>query len=124
MHTAVAQFDTVFSQPIRQASLIHGDYNMWNVLVDKKACAVTAVIDPCNCMWADSEMDLYQLNNANGKYLGLLEAYAKKRPLSENFNAKCAFYELFTEIEHYYHSGHPIDEMRVQKQATALKKYL
>lgn len=124
MHTAVAQFDTVFSQPIRQASLIHGDYNMWNVLVDNKSCTVTAVIDPCNCMWADSEMDLYQLNNANGKHLGLLETYAKKRPLSENFNAKCAFYELFTEIEHYYHSGHPIDKMRVQKQANALKKYL
>lgn len=124
MHTAVSRFDTVFSQPIRQASLIHGDYNMWNILVNKKSCAVTAVIDPCNCMWADSEMDLYQLNNANGKHLGLLEAYAKKRPLSENFNAKCAFYELFTEIEHYYHSGHPIDKRRVQGQTDALKKYL
>lgn len=124
MRTALERFDTVFSQPIRQASLIHGDYNMWNILVDKKACAVTAVIDPCNCMWADSEMDLYQLNNANGKHLGLLEAYAEKRPLSENFNAKCAFYELFTEMEHYYHSGHPIDKTRVQKQTDALKKYL
>lgn len=124
MRVAVLRFDTVFSQPIRQASLIHGDYNMWNVLVDKKACAVTAVIDPCNCMWADSEMDLYQLNNANGRHLGLLEAYAKKRPLSENFNAKCAFYELFTEIEHYAHSGHPIDKRRVQSQTDALKKYL
>lgn len=124
MRRAIERFDTVFSQPIRQASLIHGDYNMWNVLVNKKSCTVTAVIDPCNCMWADSELDLYQLNNANGKHLGLLEAYAKKRPLSENFNAKCAFYELFTEMEHYYHSGHSVDQMRVRKQTDALKKYL
>lgn len=124
MCTALERFDSLFSQPITQASLIHGDYNMWNVLVDKKACAVTAVIDPCNCMWADSEMDLYQLNNANGRHLGLLEAYARKRPLSENFGAKCAFYELFTETEHYYHSGHSVDKMRVQMQTDALKKYL
>lgn len=124
MRRAIERFDTVFSQPIRQASLIHGDYNMWNVLVNKKSCTVTAVIDPCNCMWADSELDLYQLNNANGKHLGLLTAYAKKRPLSENFGAKCAFYELFTEIEHYYHSGHLIDRKRIQTQTEALQKYL
>lgn len=124
MRRAIERFDTVFSQPICQASLIHGDYNMWNVLVNKKSCTVTAVIDPCNCMWADSELDLYQLNNANGKHLGLLTAYAKKRPLSENFGAKCAFYELFTEIEHYYHSGHPIDRKRTQTQTEALQKYL
>ncbi len=124
MQTAVTRFDKIFYLPITRSSLIHGDYNMWNILVDKKACKVTAVIDPCNCMWADSEMDLYQLNNANGKHLGLLSAYAGKRPLSENFDAKCAFYELFTEIEHYYRSAHPIEKKRVAAQANALKKYL
>lgn len=124
MQSAVHQFEQIFYLPIVQASLIHGDYNMWNVLVDKKACAVTGVIDPGNCIWADSEMDLYQLNNANGKRLGLLSAYTKKRPLSENFREKYAFYELFTEIEHYYHSGHPIDKKRVHIQTEALKQYL
>ena len=44
-------------------------------------------------------MDLYQLNNANGRQFRLLEIYAKKKPLTANFAQKNAFYELFTELE-------------------------
>lgn len=122
--SAFEQFDSIFYLPIARASLIHGDYNMWNVLVDKTACRVTAVIDPCNGCWADSEMDLYQLNNANGKQLRLLETYARKKPLSENFAQKNAFYELFTELEHYARSGVPVIKNRIEKQAKALKSFL
>lgn len=121
---AYEKFDKIFCLPITQASLIHGDYNMWNVLIDKKSCKVTAVIDPCGCKWADSEYDLYQLNNANGKHLRLFEAYSKKKKLSENCREKMAFYELFTEIEHYYNSGYPVIQKLIKKQADALNKYL
>ena len=121
---AVENFDKVFYLPITEASLIHGDYNMWNILVDKKSCSVSAVIDPCGCMWADSEYDLYQLNNANGRHLKLFERYSEKKPLSENCMQKMAFYELFTETEHYYNSGYPVDKKRLQKCADKLEKYL
>lgn len=121
---AVQSFNRIFYLPIAKSALIHGDYNMWNILVDKKACAVTACIDPFGCMWADSEMDLYQLNNANGKQLHLLETYAKKKPLSENFEQKCAFYELFTEIEHYYRSKYPVDKRKITAEANALARFL
>lgn len=121
---AFEQFDSIFYLPIQRASLIHGDYNMWNILVDKSSCNVTAVIDPCNCCWADSEMDLYQLSNANGRQFQLLETYAKKRPLSENFAQKNAFYELFTELEHYARSGVPVIKKRLEKQADALALFL
>lgn len=92
---AVEKFDKIFYLPITESSLVHGDFNMWNILADKKSCQVTAVIDPCGCMWADSEYDLYQLNNANGKYYKLFETYEKKKSLSENYREKMAFYELF-----------------------------
>ena len=121
---AFEQFDSLFYLPIERASLIHGDYNMWNILVDKTACKVTAVIDPCNGCWADSEMDLYQLNNANGRQFRLLEIYAKKKPLTANFAQKNAFYELFTELEHYARSGVPVSAKRVTGQAKALKAFL
>ena len=121
---AYAQFDRIFYLPITEAVLVHGDYNMWNILVDKKECRVSGVIDPFGCMWADSEFDLYQLNNVNGKHLGLLEAYASKRGLSENCMQKMAFYELFNSVEHYYTSGHPVRKRKMKKRVAALKKYL
>ncbi len=124
VRNAVENFDKIFCLPITESSLIHGDYNMWNIMIDKKNCKVTAVIDPCGCMWADSEYDLYQLNNANGKHLKLFETYAKKKKLSENCLQKMAFYELFTEIEHYYNSGYPVQQKLIKKQADNLKSFL
>lgn len=124
VNEAVNSFDKIFCLPITEASLIHGDYNMWNVMIDKKNCKVTAIIDPCGCMWADSEYDLYQLNNANGKHLKLFETYAKKKQLSENCRQKMAFYELFTEIEHYHNSGYPVIQKLIKKQADSLKEFL
>ncbi len=124
MQKAVSQFDKIFYLPVTEACLIHGDYNMWNIMADKQQCKVTAVIDPCGCMWADREYDLYQLNNANGRHLRLFEVYASKQALSENCLEKMAFYELFTEIEHYYKSGYPVVKKLVKKQADKLNSCL
>lgn len=99
---AFGKYDAIFYLPIQEARLIHGDYNTWNILLSKDLSCVKAVIDPMNCCWADSEQDLYQLNNANGQKFGLLDLYSLKFPLSENFHLKMCFYELFSEIMHYY----------------------
>ena len=122
--SAVEKFEKIFYLPITESSLVHGDYNTWNILADKKQCKVTAIIDPCGCMWADREYDLYQLNNANGKHLRLLETYAGKATLSKNCSEKMAFYELFTEIEHYYKSGYPVVKKLIKKQADNLKYFI
>lgn len=121
---AYSQFDRIFYLPVTEAVLTHGDYNMWNILVDKKSCTVSAVIDPFGCLWADSEYDLYQLNNANGVKLGLFESYASKKKLSENCLQKMAFYELFNSVEHYYESGHPVRKRKMVKRTKQLKKFL
>jgi fructosamine-3-kinase len=105
MEKAYNNFDKIFYLPITTARLIHGDYNTWNILLDEDLKCVKAVIDPYNCCWGDSEMDLYQLNNANGKYYGLFDLYISKFSSSENMKIKICFYELFTEIMHCYNAN-------------------
>ena len=124
MKKGISQFDKIFYLPITEASLIHGDYNVWNIMVDKKNCCVSGVIDPCGCMWADSEFDLYQLLNYNGNGMKLFETYAKKQKLSENCNQKMAFYRLFTSVEHYYISGHRVKQRKIKRSADALSEFL
>ncbi|HMM31247.1 MAG TPA: phosphotransferase [Clostridia bacterium] len=102
-------YDRIFYLPVKQARLIHGDYNTWNILLDENLTHVSGVIDPLNSCFADSEMDLYQLNHANGKEYKLLDIYASKFPLSENFPLKSSFYELFEHVAHYYDAHIEID---------------
>lgn len=102
-------YDRIFYLPIKEARLIHGDYNPWNILLDENLTHISAVIDPLNCCFSDPEMDLYQLNHANGKEYHLLDIYASKVPLNENFALKSIFYELFDHVAHYYDTGVEID---------------
>lgn len=124
MAKAVKMFDRVFYLPITAARLIHGDYNTWNIMLTEDLSHVKAVIDPFNCCWADSEFDLYQLDNANGKSLDLLTLYTQKHGLSENFLIKRKFYELFTELNHYYDANVAIGRSDISKQARALDQSL
>ena len=121
MELAIEHYDDIFYLPIKEARLIHGDYNMWNIMIDESKEHACAVIDPFNCCYADSEFDLYQLDNANGKDFGLLNLYMEKQPVSENFRLKRAFYELFTEINHYYDANVDMREYNlIPGQAKAL----
>jgi len=111
MDKAFKNYDKIFYLPIVDARLIHGDYNTWNIMLNKKLTNVKAIIDPYNCSWADSELDLYQLNNANGRYYGLFDLYKSKFALSENYEIKMIFYELYTEIMHYFDANIDIIKM-------------
>lgn len=121
MELAIEHYDDIFYLPVKEACLIHGDYNMWNIMVDESKEHACAVIDPFNCCYADCEYDLYQLDNANGKAFGLLNLYMEKQPVSENFRLKRAFYELFTEINHYFDANVDMREYNlIPGQAKAL----
>ncbi len=121
---SIDKFDSVFYLPITEARLIHGDYNTWNIMLDRDKKRAVAAIDPFNCCFADSEFDLYQLDNANGKGYGLLERYAEKALLSENFEAKRRFYELYTEVNHYYDSKVTVNTEAVEKLARKLEEIM
>lgn len=120
MQKAYENFDRIFYLPIETARLIHGDYNPWNILLNSEKTDVAAVIDPFNCCWGDSEFDLYQLDNANGKYYNLLNRYKERVNLSENFELKRSFYELFTEIMHFHDADADMTGSAVPVQAEKL----
>jgi fructosamine-3-kinase len=121
---AVEAFDRIFYCKVESARLIHGDYNAWNVMLDERLTCISAVIDPFHSRWADPEFDLYQLNNANGPYYGLFARYASKVALSENFDIKNAFYQLFTEIAHYYDAGVDPRHGKLTEQAQILNEQM
>lgn len=99
-------FDEVFCLEIKQNALIHGDYNLWNLLVNPATNRLAAVIDPFGCSFADRELDLFQLQNSNGNEYRLLENYASKIPLSENFELKNAYYRFWDDIKHLVNVGY------------------
>ncbi len=117
-------YDRIFYLPVKEARLIHGDYNTWNILFDEDLTHISAVIDPLGCCFGDSEMDLYQLNHANGKDYKLLDIYASKFPLSENFSLKLSFYELFDHISHYYDTKVEIDRPFMAALAKELEQQM
>lgn len=102
---SLEEFDNIFAEPIEKSSLIHSDYNLWNILVDEKSAKLTAVIDPIDAGWADREMDLFHLQNADGDRFGLLEHYKHYAKLSELFDVKNAFYWFWDDIKHMENMG-------------------
>lgn len=104
MKAAWNSFDYIFSEPIKEASLIHGDLNVMNVMADKNL-SITAIIDPLECKWADKEFDLFQLRNLTGEFFNLYETYKSKFPVSAKCDLKCAFYAVYHEVYCFISSG-------------------
>ena len=121
---SMESFDSIFYLPITEARLVHGDYNTWNIMLSESCDRAQGVIDPYNCCFADSEYDLYQLDNANGKDWGLLKRYSEKVKLSENFEAKRCFYELYSEVSHYYDAKVSADSAAVELLAKKLDEVM
>lgn len=76
MTRARDRFSSIFSQPVSDACLIHGDLNVGNIMVGK-GLEITGFIDPLNSMYADREYDLFQFNNLSGKRFFLCDTYLK-----------------------------------------------
>ena len=77
--------------------LIHSDLNIMNIMADPKTLKLTAFIDPCACMWAEREYDLFQLRNMWGDAYGLYETYKQKHKLSEYADFRVAYYGAMNE---------------------------
>lgn len=107
-------FDKVFTDEINDACLIHGDYNMWNLMVNPDTNRLSGMIDPMGCSFSDRELDLFQLENANGKDFGLLECYIKKSGVSGNIVSKNGYYGFFDDIKHWILSGN-LDKLHTMK---------
>ena len=77
--------------------LIHSDLNIMNIMADPKTLKLTAFIDPCACMWADREYDLFQLRNMWGDIFCLYKTYKQKYNLSEYADFRVAYYGAMNE---------------------------
>lgn len=77
--------------------LIHSDLNIMNIMADPKTLKLKAFIDPCACMWADREYDLFQLRNMWGDAYGLYKTYKEKYKLSEYTDFRVAYYGAMNE---------------------------
>lgn len=98
-------FDRVLCEPVERPALIHGDLNLWNVMVNPETLQITGVIDPFDCCRADRELELFQLENATGKRFSLLPKYREQVRLSTYFDVKKDYYHFWDDIKHIALAG-------------------
>ena len=108
--------------------LIHGDLNIMNIMADPKTLNLTAFIDPCACMWAEREYDLFQLRNMWGDAYGLYETYKEKHPLSEYADFRVAYYAAMHEASMRLSGGiaitlwEDLNNMRLRREMKKIRK--
>ena len=112
---AYYSFDSVFSQPVKEACLIHGDFKMKNVLIDPKTLQLTAILDPMDCCYGDRESDLFPYTNPHrDAKFGFLKNYTSKVCLSEKFLLKNQYYFLWNELKHFMLMGYCFNDVLEQ----------
>lgn len=108
--------------------LIHSDLNIMNIMADPKTLKLTAFIDPCTCMWADREYDLFQFRNMWGDAYGLYETYKQKYRLSEYADFRVAYYGAMNEAHCRLGGGlimplwEILDNVRLKNEMKKLKE--
>jgi len=111
---AYYSFDSVFTEPVKKSSLIHGDYKMKNILIDPKTFKLTAIFDPMGCCYGDREADLFPYINPKDSKFGFLENYNSKICLSEKFPLKNNYYFLWNELKHFVLMGYCFNDILEQ----------
>jgi len=99
------QYDRIFRGPVNSAVLIHGDFNLWNVLLDRKTLEPSGLIDSMSLCWADRDLELFQLANAGGFRASLLGKYIRQYGSPEDLALKLAFYHFWDDLFHTLHAG-------------------
>jgi aminoglycoside phosphotransferase (APT) family kinase protein len=113
-------FDAIFANAGRRPSLVHSDYNAWNMMADPESFTLTGIIDPIDAGWSDPEIDLFHLPNARPD-IGLLDRYLQEIELDAAFWMRYRFYRFWDDIKHYLRMGW-YDEERFSTYARELEK--
>jgi fructosamine-3-kinase len=113
-------FADIFEKAQQRPSLIHGDYNIFNMLVDPTTFQLTGILDPLDAGWGNYEIDLFHLANGRPE-LGLLKHYLKQRPATESFWLRYHFYWFWDDVKHYLRMGY-YDEKQFRHNARLLAK--
>jgi len=105
LEKSYSHFDFIFSDKIEKASLLHGDLNVMNIMVDKKTLEPVAFIDPLNSVYGDPEYDIFQFKNLWGDCWGFYDYYKDIAVASEKCDLKTAFYAFFNEVNWVANGG-------------------
>ncbi len=73
MEALYESFDEVFTDTVKENHLIHGDYNLWNLIADPKTNKLIGMIDPFGSCFADRELELFSLQMQTEKSIGCLK---------------------------------------------------
>ena len=118
-------FDKIFCDEIKPATLIHGDYWAPNFIVNPKTMELAAAVDPFNVMWADPEYELFAMTVGFGKRLHLYEIYKSRTAVSEFCDMKLELYALYSELLWYKNLGkisHNYLSFRAKRLLKQMKK--
>jgi len=96
--------ELIFQSSSATSSLVHSDYNAWNMMVDPETFELTGIIDPIDAGWSDFEIDLFHLPNCRPE-LGLLERYLQEMQVDEGFWLRFRFYRFWDDVKHYVRMG-------------------
>jgi len=113
-------FSAIFANASRGPSLVHSDYNAWNMMADPETFTLTGIIDPIDASWSDPEIDLFHLPNARPD-IGLLDRYLQEIELDAAFWMRFRFYRFWDDIKHYLRMGW-YDEERFSTYARELSE--
>lgn len=105
VETSYKILDKVFSGEKIVPTLIHGDYWMANLIIDRETWNLLSVVDPFNIMWADPEYELFALVAGFGEELSLYELYKSKVKVSAYCDVKIRIYALYSELLWYKKLG-------------------
>lgn len=100
----------LLATPPVKPCLLHGDYNLCNLRIDRTTGRVSGILDPMHSIWGDNELELFQLDENGGKDFALLDIYRDRHGLSDNFARKNALYAAFAETNHYARLNLPADD--------------
>ena len=123
MHTIDRSFeaiDAILAGASPRSSLVHSDYNAWNMIVDPETYALSGVIDPIDAGWSDPEIDLFHLANCRPE-LGMLERYLEGVDADAFFWLRYRFYRFWDDVKHYCRMGWYGDE-RFRSYGDALEQ--
>lgn len=120
LNKAYSRFDTFFTKDINSFQFIHGDLNAQNIMATKHNKIY--IIDPVSSMLGDGEIELFQLNECNGKDYRLFKKFSDRCGLSSNYYEKEAFYSCFAETA-YYSDTHKKQDANLLKMLAKLKAF-
>ncbi|MFN2131997.1 MAG: phosphotransferase [Anaerolineae bacterium] len=107
MHTIDRSFealDAILAGASTRPSLVHSDYNAWNMMVDPETYALSGAIDPIDAGWSDPEIDLFHLANCRPE-LGMLGRYLQDVDVDASFWLRYRFYRFWDDVKHYCRMG-------------------